>query len=586
MQKFKHLSHSSLSIALLGLLAPGLLVAQTPDAGSLLRDIETQDRGIDRLPSTGSQLPPAMPDTGATVQLRSIRFQGHEGMATENELQTLVGEEIGRQLGFNGLQHIADRVTEYLKNKGYFLAYAYLPEQDISEGDLLILIQPGRIEGEGRWQRNPTAGQGINLSSDRIFNTLNHSLRADSDGIVRANQMERGLLIFNDLAGVSARSNLEAGSEPGTTRVSVNFTATPRYTGNAWVDNYGNRYTGTWRANAMGNINNLSGMGDQLNAMVSKTSDLTYARMGYNTPVGYSGLTFNAGLSYMQYELGKELRSSDLSGEAMTANAGLRYPIIRTRQNNLYVTGNLDYKLLEDKQGTVQLRDRKYTNLTLGLNGDKLDQWQGGGLTNYGVSFTSGDLDRKGNSGDYDQDQATAKTHGAFTKANLNAARLQKLAASTSLLMSASGQYTENNLDSAEKFALGGPNGVRAYPGGEASGDQGYILTLEGRYDLPGLVVWGGNIQLNAFIDHGSITLQADKWATYDPKNVNTNGQNSYSMTGAGIGFNWSQAQKFSVRASYAHKINDSVDDRSTSGRDSENQKNDGRFWLQAMAWF
>lgn len=584
MQNCKHLKHTSISLVLLGLLAPGLVVAQTPDAGSLLRDIETGQRGIEQTPRFDSQLPPAMPDTGERIVLKSVRFQGYEGMANEAELHKVIEDQIGQSLGFNGLQHLADRITEYLKNKGFFLAFAYLPEQDISQGELLIMIQPGRIEGNGEWQRNDNVGKGINLTDDRIFNTLNYSLRADQNNIIRAQQMERGLLIFNDLAGVTARSNLEKGAEPGTTRVNVSFRSSPRHTANVWVDNYGNRYTGTWRANAMGNINNLSGMGDQLTTMVFKTANLSYGRVAYNAPIGFSGLTANAAISLMQYALGEELSNTNINGNATTFNAGLRYPIIRSRQSNLYATLNYDHKLLVDKTGSTQDKDRQYSNFNLGVNGDKLDQLGGGGLNNYSITITAGNLNRKGNTADYTADQSAAKTHGSFVKANLNGARLQKLTTVTSLLVSGTMQFADSNLDSAEKFALGGPNGVRAYPSGEGAGDEGYLISLEGRYDLPGLVVLGGNIQLNAFIDYGSVTLQKAPWSGYSP--ANNSGKNSYDMSGAGLGFNWSQTPRYSIKASYAFKLNDDVDNRTTSGKDSEGLKNDGRFWLQAMARF
>lgn len=587
-------TQSLLALTIASLLTPAF--AQTPDAGSLLRDIESQQRGIDRLPETPSRLPAPLPDTGATIELRSVSFQGYEGMATEAELRAVIADQIGQNLGFNGLQHLADRITEYLKNKGFFLAFAYLPEQDISEGNLLILVQPGRVEGDGRWGHVIDSSQ-VNLSADRIRNTLNHALKADQDGIIQANQMERGLLVFNDLAGVAASANLSAGQEPGTTRVDVALEPTPRYNGAAWVDNYGNRYTGTWRLNAMGHINNTFGMGDRISLMANVSTEtltesdiaLKYARLGYSLPVGYSGLTADLAISYLDYQLGKELSNLDLNGSALSTSAGLRYPIFRSRLSNLYATATYDYKQLEDKEGSIQIRDRNYHNLVLGLNGDRLDQFNGGGLTNYGFSFTSGHLNRKGNRGDFDLDQAGPETHGAFSKANVNLARLQKLTTRTSLLASATAQYTTQNLDSAEKFTLGGPNGVRAYPGGEGSGDKGYLMTLEGRYDLP-KPVFQGQLQLVAFVDHGEITLQAAPWETYNPANVNSNGKNSYSVTGAGLGANWSLGQNLSLRASYAHKVNDTIADRvrvDLNGKnDSEGQKNDGRFWLQAMARF
>lgn len=555
-----------------------------PDAGSLLRDLEKNTPQKAPTPEYKSTLPPPLKDTGVTVVLKSVEFKGFKGLATEEELQSLIKPALGQKLGFNGLQRLADLVTEYLINKGYFLAFAYLPEQDISDGHLIISAQLGQIESNGKWYRKDK-GKGINLSNEQIFNTLNYNLKPETPRAMRVALMERGLLIFNDLSGVSATSTLERGAEPGTTRMNVLLRTTPRYTGNAWLDNYGNRYTGSARVNALGQINNVSGIGDQLNAMASITQNLKYARLGYQAPIGYSGLTGNASLSHMNYTLGEDLSSSNYNGTATTLSGGLRYPVIRSRQRNLYASATLDYKALEDKQSNASIRDRKYTNLMLSMNGNNWDRWQAGGLNNYDINLTLGSLDRKGNKTDYDSDQSTSKTQGMFTKLTLNASRLQQVSRHTSLLMKANLQpYASGNLDSAEKFSLGGPNGVRAYPVGEGTGDLGWLLSLEGRYDLPKSFIPNSKLQLQTFIDTGHITLQAKPWAGYVP--ANTNKTNDYQMSGFGVGATLSRAERYSVQLSYAWKLNDQVNDRSTTGKDTENQDNNGRFWLQAIAWF
>jgi hemolysin activation/secretion protein len=555
----------------------------TPDAGSLLRDLEAQQPRESITPKLGSGLPAPLPESGETITLKAVVFQNYEGIATEADLQRVVQDAIGQQLGFNGLQHLANKVTEYLNDQGYFLAFAYLPQQDIGQGILTIIIQPGRIEGNGKWERSITAGEGINLSDDRIFNTLNHSLRPDQNNIVRATKMERGMLVFNDLAGVKASANLQRGREFGTTRVSVTFRSTPRYTGNAWVDNYGSYYTGQWRANAMGHINNLSGMGDRLGAIVTQTTDQSYGRINYNAPIGYNGLTASTGISYLSYTLGQELEIFDLNGTALSINAGLKYPIIRSRQTNLYIQGQYDYKDLKDYQANAQNKDRIYHNLILTLNGDNIDRYFQGGMTQYGLTLTYGDLNRQGNAIDYQSDQNTAQTHGTFHKLNANLSRMQKLSNHLSLHAALNLQIlASGNLDSGEKFTLGGVNGVRAYAGGEGSGDEGWLTSLELRYDLPGVVLYNGGFQLQGFIDHGQITLDKAPWGVA----TNNKNVNRYSLTGSGIGVSWSQPQRYQIKAAYGVKFNDDIDERTTTGKDSEGKETQGRFWLQAMVWF
>ena len=43
-------------------------------------------------------------------------------------------------------------------------------------------------------------------------------------------------------------------------------------------------------------------------------------------------------------------------------------------------------------------------------------------------------------------------------------------------------QLANKNLDSSEKFTLGGIGGVRAYPSGEASGDEGRKISFDLKY--------------------------------------------------------------------------------------------------------
>ena len=548
--------------------SPIIAQAQQPDAGSLLRDLEAQQPRFEPPVRFGSELPPPLPDTGETITLTGLVFEGNQDLATEAELQALLADAMGRNLGFNGLMFLADRVTEYLKNKGYFLAYAYLPEQDISDGVLLIMIQPGRIEGGGNWD-HLLDGKTVNLSDRRIVNTLNNALKADQSGIIQANQMERGLLLFNDLAGISARSDLKAGSLPGTTRVDVIFDETSRYHGIGWVDNYGNFYTGTNRINAMGNIDNLSGMGDQLSLMASVTSGLSYARLGYQTPLGYSGLTINPYVSHLNYKLGEDFANLDLSGQATTMGADLRYPWVRSRAININAIAGYEYKKLEDDNTLNITGKREFNRAHVKLQGNQVDLKSGGGVTQYQLGYHFGDL----------KNSLSANQRVEFSYLTSNVSRLQNLSPRWNAFFSVDSQLAPSrNLDSSEKFSIGGINGVRAYPNGEVAGDLGYKVTAEARYEMLSPAGLGGDWQLQLFVDHGLVVRNKNP--------INDNLSNRNELTGAGVGLSWSKPNTYSVRASYAFKINDQPFERRDSGLDSEGKKNDSRFWLQAMVWF
>jgi len=149
-------------------------------------------------------------------------------------------------------------------------------------------------------------------------------------------------------------------------------------------------------------------------------------------------------------------------------------------------------------------------------------------------------------------------------------AELQALAGPLSLYGEARGQLASKNLDSSEKMELGGAYGVRAYPEGEAYGDQGYILTLEARLRLAALSRRTlGEWQAAVFVDNGSVTLNRSAWAP---------GPNRRTLSAAGVGLTWANPRSFVVKVSYAVKLGDqpalSAPDRS------------GRLWVQLSKFF
>ena len=145
-----------------------------------------------------------------------------------------------------------------------------------------------------------------------------------------------------------------------------------------------------------------------------------------------------------------------------------------------------------------------------------------------------------------------------------------------------SGQLASKNLDSSEKFILGG-TGVRASPQGEGAGDEGMLLNLELRYSLRGLQ-GPGDLQLLGFVDTGHVTLNKNTWTGWQPASL-PNYPDSYSLSGMGIGANYGKAGNFSLQTSYAWKLGNNPA-RDVHGQDSDGTAKTGRFWLQAIKWF
>lgn len=556
--------------------ATAVSAADIPDAGSILKQQEPQRTLPQQFPAIEKPAErPALSDIGVRVTVTAIRFSGFEGVATEAELQTLVAQAIGKSLGFSELQALTDRVTNHLKDKGWFLARAYLPKQDVSSGVIEIAILNATLDGKPQINIKQPARIRLQVLQEMLEQQIKPGQPLHTDAI------ERALLMMNDLPGVTARSTLAPGSTPGSSQLVVNASEGPLVGASIWSDNQGSRYTGEWRGNAMLNVNDLSGYGDQLSLMMSGAAGLYQGRVGYTVPLGSRGLKASLAYTGMHYDLVGPLASLNGGGDANTIDTGLSYPIIRSRTLNLNSSLGFSCKLLTDYLSGITIRDKNLQIGTIGFSGDVYDKLMGGGYSSWQLGATIGKLDLSGNAADYQGDQLTAKANGIYAKLTYAANRLQKVSDRINLLASYSGQYAFKNLDSSEKYNLGGPSGVRAYPTGEGSGDTGGIFTAELRYSLP-LPPKLGSYQLTGFYDAGHITLHETVWAN---SISSTSNKNSYWLQGAGVGLSFTTGSFLSVKATWARTIGDNPG-RGLSGKDADGRSEQNRFWLQTMIYF
>ncbi len=560
-------------------LGGGIAFAQHPDAGTLLQEQRQPTTALpDRLPSDDKPevAAPPLTDTGIKVLVKGFRFSGRfEGLATEAELQELVKKQVGKELGFAELQQLVGQITNYLREKkGFLLARAYLPKQDVTAGIVEIAVIAGRIDGKVRIDlKDP-----YRIRASFLQGMADRAVPGDSP--VRMEQIERAVLLMNDLPGLNSQASLEPGGVPGTTRLVVSAAEGRLFHGVISGDNYGDRYTGAWRGTGQLAVYDPTGFGDNLNLAFTGAANLLQGRAGYAIPVGASGLTGNFSYTYLSYKLGEELASLNAKGRADTFAAGVSYPLIRSRRASIWAGLGAEYYVLGDEANDVKTRDRKIPVGNLSVTASFYDSFGGGGLTNVNIYCYGGSVDLSGGESNKTVDAAGPDTAGGFSRGTYSLGRLQRVTSWLALFGSVRGQLASGNLDSSQKFILGGPGGIRAYPVGEAPGDEGHAGTVEARLDLPFMPAWATS-QLVGFFDAGWIDLHKRLWAGA----VNSaSGRNDYVLAGGGGGLNISKPGLYSFRISYAHKIGPN-DGCSTTGMDADNRSDNGRFWLQLLIW-
>lgn len=306
------------------------------------------------------------------------------------------------------------------------------------------------------------------------------------------------------------------------------------------MDNYGNRFVGQYRLGGTLNLNNPLNLGDRLSLRaMGSDQDQHYGRVAYQLPLGPWATQFGVAYSDMDYELGKDFEDLRAHGNARIASVYAIQPLVRSRDFSLFTQLQFDDKRLKDDIDLFDEKSDKHARVvTLTLNGNSRDDLLGGGINSFALGWSQGSLTLDGAQAQR-ADDATAGTRGRFHKLNPSLVRLQRLSDRFSLYTQLQGQWADGNLDSSEKLYLGGAYGVRAYPQGEASGDQGWLANVELRYALT--EAW----QLSTFVDHGEVRLNKDAWTSDD---------NHRSLSGAGFGALWA-SHGWQVNAMAAWKL-------------------------------
>lgn len=546
----------------LALLALGANVhaADPPNAGTQLQQIpaapQLPKKALPEIRIQQNNAPAAVLADTTRITVQSLRIAAPPGF-TEAELIAASGFTPGAELTLTDLRAMAAKVANYYQVRGYFLTQAYLPAQDIQDGAVTIAVLAGQY------------GKVTLRNQTNLSDGLANSILGGLDGnVIATAPLERRLLLLSDLPGVQVSSTLAPGASLGASDLFVDVLPGQRVNGSVDADNQGNRYTGRNRIGATFNVNEPIGWGDTAGVRAFTSADgLNYVRASYQGQIGLAKL--GAAYTSMDYRLGKEFAVLEAKGTAKISSLYGSYPLLRSRTNNLYAQLSYDSKKFHDTADATQsVTDKNGKIWMLNINGDERDNWGGGGAGNYSLTWTNGKIDILSPLAAY-IDLLTANTNGNFNKVNASATRLQSLGENSTLYGTISGQWASKNLDTSEKMGLGGVGGVRAYPGGEAYGDQGYVMNVELRHSLPAMDAFAGVLQAIAFVDTGTVTLSHD---------VFSEGSNRRTLSGAGVGLTWSGNNGLALKLYYAHKLGS---EKATSAPDSQ-----GRFWLQGVKYF
>jgi len=514
---------------------------QIPDAGTL------RQQTVPTLPAAPSSIETGVkPPTESGINdstaftVKQINFTGNTLINTET-LHDLVKPLEGTEQTLTSLQQKVYEISDYYHNQGYPFARAIIPQQEITEGVVLIEIIEAKY---GEIKLNNTS-----RVSDALLQSTLSNLNVGNP--IAQKPLDRSLLLLSDIPGININANIQPGQAVATSDLLIDANPESNFIGRFNVDDYGNKYINRPRVGANLSFLNPAQHGDVLSLNLLTTGErMQYGQVSYDLLLNGQGTHLGAAYSALKYELGEELARLGVHGNSNEASLWLKHPLIRSKSYNLYGQVQYDHNTLEDRVDASQLKnDRTVQQATFTLSGDSRDSFITQGITSWRLAYSQGDVDFD-NSNAQISDAATANTEGSYSKWNLNINRLQTLTNTMDLWVSVTAQLANDNLDSSQKMVFGGPFSVRAYDTGAVSGDNGVLATVEVRHILSQQYgVW----QAVAFADVGHVKINDQRWASVTGKNQDT-------LSGVGIGMNWFGNNQWTAKATVATSVGSSSD--------------------------
>lgn len=502
-------------------------------------------------------------DDFATVQVNGFHFLGNSEIDSKT-LSEITKPFTGKLLTLDEIGDVSEAVIAAFHRRGFFVARAIVPPQEIQGGIVTIIILEGRLETDGLLIDNRT------LRTKTAYVRRILTTQINSGEAINQVDYERALLLVNDLAGVHVRARLYPGQEIGSARLTTELVETNLVSGNLIYDNFGQHAFGAHQGSASINVDNpFGGNNSATFRTVTSGRGMKYASGEAKFPMGADGIILGASVSWLKYKVVEDPNSLEEHGNAKSAAVEIAYPFKRSTTGNLYGVLKAERIVSVDEINTRKTNRATVDFAEATLHGDFSSIPITPAVTAYALSAYMGHVRHNRGADDFN-------TGGGFGVLEASLSHLQSLTGPFSIFAKASGQIATDNLDGSLKCSLGGPYSNRAYPTGEGSADQCLTLNIDLRYDLPKPIV-AANWQILAFLDHSIGDEFKD--AVTGVENFN------YHLSSVGLAVNANWSNRSELRFMLGYQLNESAE-QERFGEASDSRSGPYRAWLQAIMYF
>jgi hemolysin activation/secretion protein len=482
--------------------------------------------------------------TETTLFVRGFRFEGNRAF-TDTELSRVTAPFTDRELNFDRIEEARRAVTLHYVNHGYINSGALIPDQDPSDGIVIIQIVEGVLTH-------------IELSGNRWLNNsyLLSRVREWSGPPLNLNELQEGLQLLRQNPNVAQiNAELQPGSAPGESLLELQVKDQHPFRLGLQFDNHRPPSVGAEQIWLLASDLNLTGRSDPLeikygiaNAGANglEWSGVDNMEGSYRLPLTSRDTTLGFHGSRLNTSIVEDPFLT-LSIESLTTSYGvvLRQPILQSPNHELAFSLGFDHRRNE-----TELLGEPFDVSPGSVDGEMIvsvlrfsQEWLTRGPNhvlalrstfNFGLDLL--DATDNGIPGDPDGDFFSWLGQGQYIQRLFNT--------QNQLVLRLTGQWTDEPLLALEQISIGGFDTVRGYLENQLVRDRGIASSVEFR-----MPVWfdksgAGVVYLAPFFDVGAA------WNLEDSPSPT-------SIYSAGLGLLLTPAKHFSAQIYWGYRLRD-----------------------------
>ena len=525
------------------------------EISKLVEDIRFDMMGEEKLLESGYTLEELGEVSDLLGEIEDETIGRHVTSLDVQKLVWLVREQRqSRGITLGMIETIADTITNYYRERGFILAKAYIPKQEVRDGVVTLTLLLGTL-GE-------IAVNNSHLYSEKSLSSVFESVLAKP---ITSKLIEERLYLINDFPGITAQGFFEPGSQVGDTKLNINVKSEQRFNTNIRLDNHGSEQSGEYRLYAEGMLNNLLGQADQLlvGLLFSYNPNNTaYGQLRYSTKVWSPRLQLSLGVSSNEFVLGSGGSDSsdaidllEIEGKTKLADVIATYILKRSRKQNysaqvIYeaIKSEIRFGILPNVDD-IGLDD-EVRNSSLAFDFDILQEAQR--ILHQGqVKLTMGEFLLGADPG---QDEEYWILSSNYTL--LTFWKLPYFGDTTRIIVRTQEQIAGSGLSSINQIFLAGPTATRGFPINQFSADKGIVVSTDWIFSSPGFLNYiPGPIILKNIM---SPFVFADISYGEAESLVEGDAASTAKLADLGVGLQFSYSNKINANLQYAMPVHNS----------------------------